>query len=441
MGAPKTPSSTASTVTTNSSSTPWSGAADYLTQGGTSGKGVYGDVLNYANNYSELTPQESSLMAGQQSNLDARNPILQSNYNTTNGLSQALMNGAYNTNFGGVANAGLTNSTAANAGLTNSTAANAGLTNSKNAPNSYALQSNIKQGMSALGNANPANALSNAMSGNVNTSVLGAMNQKNIDQATQGFNNDVRTVNQQIMPGINNDAFAAGQYGGSRQGIAQGLALQGLGTEAGNLAQNALDSGNQLYGNAYQQAQSTAAQTANSLAGLAANNSQFNAGQDTQNNQYNTSNALNNSQYNAGQANNMSQFNANQNNASSLANASNANNMAQFNANLGLQNNTQQMAQKAQNLTNASTGNQLANDASTNLFSGQDQTYAAQQGLANTPQQQQLDMLNLRLNALSPGAALGGGTSGSTSTPYYSNTMGQVGGLMSGAGGLLSSLK
>ena len=431
MGAPKTPSSTASTVTTNSSSTPWSGAADYLTQGGTSGKGVYGDVLNYANNYSELTPQESSLMAGQQSNLDARNPILQSNYNTTNGLSQALMNGAYNTNFGGVANAGLTNSTAANAGLTNS----------KNAPNSYALQSNIKQGMSALGNANPANALSNAMSGNVNTSVLGAMNQKNIDQATQGFNNDVRTVNQQIMPGINNDAFAAGQYGGSRQGIAQGLALQGLGTEAGNLAQNALDSGNQLYGNAYQQAQSTAAQTANSLAGLAANNSQFNAGQDTQNNQYNTSNALNNSQYNAGQANNMSQFNANQNNASSLANASNANNMAQFNANLGLQNNTQQMAQKAQNLTNASTGNQLANDASTNLFSGQDQTYAAQQGLANTPQQQQLDMLNLRLNALSPGAALGGGTSGSTSTPYYSNTMGQVGGLMSGAGGLLSSLK
>ena len=124
-------------------------------------------------------------------------------------------------------------------------------------------------------NANPANALSNAMSGNVNTSVLGAMNQKNIDQATQGFNNDVRTVNQQIMPGINNDAFAAGQYGGSRQGIAQGLALQGLGTEAGNLAQNALDSGNQLYGNAYQQAQSTAAQTANSLAGLAANNSQF----------------------------------------------------------------------------------------------------------------------------------------------------------------------
>lgn len=350
MGAPKTPSATTSTVTTNAQSTPWSGASQYLTGGGTSGAGVYGDVNAYANKYSSLTPQENSLMAGQQATLNARNPILQSNYNTTNGLSQNIMNGAYNTNLGPVAN------------------------------------SSIPNGMSALGANDPTQALSHVLSGQVDNNVVSGMNQSNIDQAMRGYNDAILNAQQNIMPGINNDAFASGQYGGSRQGVAQGMALQGMDRSARDLSTAAMDSGNMLYGNAYNQAQGNQASAANSLAGIGVNN-------------------------------------------------------AQFNANLGLQNNTQQMAQQAQNLSNASTGNQLANDASTNLFSGQDQTYGAQQSLANTPQQQELDMLNLRLNALSPGAALGGGTSGSTSTPYYSNTMGQVGGLMSGTGGLLSSLK
>jgi len=346
---PSAPSNTTSNVTTKATSDPWSGAAQYLTSGGTSGKGVYGDVNAYANQYSALTPQESSLMSGQTANLTARNPILQSNYATTRGLSNNIINGRYNTNFGAVA------------------------------PQSVA------QDMAAMGANDPSQALSNAMSGRVNTDVLGAMNQKNINQSMRGYNDAILNAQQNIMPGINNDAFASGQYGGSRQGVAQGMALQGMDRSARDLGIAAMDSGNQLYGNAYQQAQNTAAQTASNQAQLGVNN-------------------------------------------------------GQFNANLGLQNQTQSMAQQAQNLSNVTSGNSLANDATTNLFSGQDQTYNGQQALANTPQQQQLDMLNLRLNSLTPGAALGGATTGSTSTPYYSSTLGNISGAALGAGGLLSNL-
>jgi hypothetical protein len=283
--------------------------------------------------------------------------------------------------------------------------------------------------MSDMGSMDPTNAMANVLKGDpTNNPYLAKMNQANVNTAMRGYNDAIQNVNQQVMPGINNDAFAAGQYGGSRQGIAQGLALQGMDRSARDLGIAAMDSGNQLYGSAFQNAQNNQAQAANQMTGYGLQNGQFNA-----------SEANDISKFNAGQANDISKFNAGNANDVSKFNAGNAIQNNQFNANLGLQNNTQQMLQQAQNMGNATTGNELNNTAATRLFAGQDQTYASKMNSANLAQQQQQDMLNMLLGAYSPGANLGGSTT--ATTPYYDNTLGNIGGMAAGAGGLISALK
>ena len=91
---------------------------------------------------------------------------------------------------------------------------------------------------------------------------------------------------QNVMPGIRSGAMASGQYGSSRQGIAEGVA-------AGN-AETGLNSAiSQLYGNAAQQAAGLQASTANNLAGLGMQNGQFNANLGLQNNAQNMTNSQN----------------------------------------------------------------------------------------------------------------------------------------------------
>lgn len=328
-------------------------------------QGLYEQIGNYAKQYSGLTPQQLSLKADNDANLAGRNTAMTSTYYNSTGLGNKIGGGAYDTNFGPVADARLTTN-------------------------------NFGQSMANMGAVDPTSAMSNVLKGDPTSNpYLAQMNQGNVNTAMRGYNDAIQNVNQQVMPGINNDAFAAGQYGGSRQGIAQGLALQGMDRSARDLGISAMDSGNQLYGSAFQQAQNNQAQAANQMTGY----------------------GLQNGQYNAGQANNMSQFNAN----------------------LGLQNQTQQMAQNAQNMGNATTGNELNNTATTRLFAGQDQNYASQMASANLAQQQQQDMLAMQLGALTPGANLGG--SATASTPYYDNTLGNIGGMAAGAGGLISALK
>jgi len=389
---PATPSSTTSTTT----SEPWSGAAQYLLNGGTSKNGIYGDITNYASKYSKLTPQQTKLVAGQQNILNGRPAIANSLYKNSTNLGNSILSGTYNTNYGPVANAVAGQATNGH---------------------SEAGYSDLQRGMANFGGNDPRDALSRALSGDVNNDVVGSMNQANINRSMQGYNDAMLNMGQTVLPSINNDSFASGQYGGSRQGVAQGLAIQGAERNARDLGIAAMDSGNTLYGNAYNAAQDRSSSTANSLAGLASNNEQFNAGQTTQNNQYNNTLDANTSQFNAGQTT--------QNN--------------QFNADLGLQNNTQGMAQNAQNLSNMTTGNSINTNAATDLFNNQDATYAKKQNLANTPQQQALDMLNLRLNSMTPGAAMAGSTS--STDPLYSNTFGQAAGLASSVGGLVKAFK
>lgn len=68
--------------------------------------------------------------------------------------------------------------------------------------------------------------------------------------ASQSITHQVnQNLQQQQLPGINSGAIAAGGFGGSRQGIAQGLAIgqtnQALGNSLANLNFNAWNQGEQ----------------------------------------------------------------------------------------------------------------------------------------------------------------------------------------------------
>jgi hypothetical protein len=68
------------------------------------------------------------------------------------------------------------------------------------------------------------------------------MNQVAANQFTRASNQAIGDMvgqfRNQVLPGITNDAVAAGGLGGSRQGVAQGLAIQGLGTNVQNMIQS-----------------------------------------------------------------------------------------------------------------------------------------------------------------------------------------------------------
>jgi len=68
-----------------------------------------------------------------------------------------------------------------------------------------------------------------------------------LQKAVQGAINPILdNYNEQILPGIRSNAIQAGQYGGSRQGVAEGIA-------AGKVARNIGDISSQFYSNAYGQ--------------------------------------------------------------------------------------------------------------------------------------------------------------------------------------------
>ena len=80
----------------------------------------------------------------------------------------------------------------------------------------------------------------------------------------QAITNQVnQNLQTQQLPGINTNAIAAGGFGGSRHGIAQGLAI-------GNTNQGLSNSLANLYGNAYAQDQQIAAQSSMQAAQIAA---------------------------------------------------------------------------------------------------------------------------------------------------------------------------
>ena len=457
-------------------------------------KKVYDMTNSFLTDYGATSDEQKYLNNWYESILNSRDGQIDDQFKDSSGLSDQILNGDFNTDLAPVDETtdptkteytdaktettdGAQGSAYNDAVLTQSDPYQAALTQlSPDYQGSTAALSDLSQARQDLGAVDPTQSLQQLLSGKIDNPYLSSMHQAYINDSMRGYGDAIQKLNQETMPGINNDAFAAGQYGGSRQGVAQGLALQQLERNARDLGIEAMDSGNQLYGNAYSQAQQNMMSTANNLNSLAAQNSQFNAGQLTQDSQFNANNQLQNQQYNTSQENNMAQYNAgnqlnNQQfnagaaNSLNLANsagqagasqfsAGEANNMNQFNAgamnqgnqfnagnnlnnnqfnstnlmgnnqfnaNLGLENNTQQMGQTGQNLQNALTGINTGQTALTNLYAGQDSSYANSNTLINYEPNRALDMIDI-----AKGAATMSPSGSTTTTMGGGNPLGQL---------------
>lgn len=127
-----------------------------------------------------------------------------------------------------------------------------------------------KAALAQMGPINPTSALQDLLSGIPNNPYLGAMHQATINRALTGYEDAVQQAMQglslEALPAIRSGAVQAGQYGGTRQGLAEGTAIgmteQQLGRNARDLAQAAMDTGANIYGQAYEGAQQRKADTA-----------------------------------------------------------------------------------------------------------------------------------------------------------------------------------
>lgn len=265
-----------------------------------------------------------------------------------------VMRGSFDANFGPVA------------GITNGNV---------NAP-----QTNLVQARQSQGRLDPTGSLARMLSGRPDNPYL--------DQQASAITNQLtRNLNENVMPGVRSEALASGQYGGSRQGIAEGLAASRLNQDLAPALTN-------LYGGAYENAQGRMYGTANSLNDQAFQNATNNANRDFAGQQFNVSNDL-----------------AKQ----------------QFNANLGLQNNSQLMQKQSQNLGNRMQGMGILGGAN----AIQDNNFAQYMNAQGMPNQYNWQNLNNYAGIIQPGAGMGNTQS---QTMNKNIGAGVLGGGLAGAG-------
>jgi hypothetical protein len=364
-------------TTQTTSQNPWAGATPYL-QGKNGHAGIFPEAERFYNQNSQLSPQQSGLN-------DYYSGALKTRYQTIGNfdLGQQFLNGEYDPN----------------AGMTQG--------RTSGAAQMGAFTTDQRQNLAGLGSNNPTNAINQMLTGRPDNPYLSSMNQANINQSMRGYDDAIRNLQTSVLPQIGDQAFAAGGYGGSRQGVAEGMALEQMQRNARDLGIAAMDSGNQLYGSAYESAQGRKADMANMLNNTAAQIGQFNAGQQQ-----------GASQQNADLRQNMAQFNA-----------GNLQNADQFNANLDLQ----QQAARAQN---ALQGKDVFKD----IYASQDNIFNQLQSIYGAPTAQWQNALNQFAGVISPGATFGGSSTQNSQVPIYSNNTGQVLGGAASLAGLLSSM-
>jgi hypothetical protein len=232
----------------------------------------------------------------------------------------------------------------------------------------------MNQQRSAMGRLDPTNAFSELLSGRPDNQYL--------DQVASSLTNNLtRNTNENVMPGLRSSAAVSGQYGGSRQGIAEGLA-------ASRLNQDIALPVSQMYAGALESAK-------NRMQG--------------------TSQYLNDS----------------------------AQSTAFGNANLGLQNNSQLMQKNQGNLSNRMQSMPIA-QGGFGLLTGVNDLQGQNYNNFNTAmmQPQNLDWQNLNnyANLMYQGAGLGGTSKGTQTSspgiiPSILGTAAGIGGIMSGMSG------
>lgn len=279
-----------------------------------------------------------------------------------------------------------------------------------------------RSAFASMGGANPMQSIRGMLSGQANTATLDPVVNTAMRRMGENFN-------EQVMPGINQGAVAAGQYGGSRQGIAQGLAAKGLAYSMGDTASN-------MYNQAYQQAQQNMYGTANNMAGLGLSNSTNNADRDFQSQ---TNNA--NRDFESQSRNANLDFQSQTNNANRDLEAQSRNANLDFqsqsrNADISLANNSQAMQNSGQQVQNRLLGLQTMQGG--NALN--DQAYNQQMGLNNARNDYNWNNLNRYASIVQPGSGIGGTTTSSTSGGGNGGA-GLLGGALAGAqlGGMFGS--
>lgn len=191
--------------------------------------------------------------------------------------------------------------------------------------------------------------------------------QKSLNQAKNALGDmqDEATLNltRNILPNVRSGAVASGQYGGSRQGIAEGTAigdfLRSQQKAISQLGQNAQDTAAQAAASQYNNDRQMALSALGNLSGNQYNTASQNAQMMNQGNMFNANNFNNalSQMYQGGLQNNLSNANMRQNtnlanNQNQLANLQFLNNAASQNAQLQANNN----ALNSQNLFGLSSG-------------------------------------------------------------------------------------
>lgn len=249
-----------------------------------------------------------------------------------------------------------------------------------------------------LGGGNNAALMQSLQAGNALTSAQQQQNQADMTQNLQ----------RNVLPGIRSGAIASGQYGGSRQGIAEGNALSDFTKQ--------LNNSNTQIGLA--NSANTAAQLANSYE--SGQNRSLAAAQGLSGQQYGAASQ------NASMAQQAQLANQNASNSASQLYAQNAQAASLANAQLGQNNNQFNASQQAQ-ANNQNTSAALAGSGLLSSMLQQQGTNTSNWNNYGLNQAGQISGL------LSPYAGVNG--SSSTSSPTYSNTAGNLlGGAAAGLG-------
>lgn len=287
----------------------------------------------------------------------------------------------------------------------------------------------------AQGALDPSQAMKGILSGQIDTQGLDALQQAATNRAMVGYGDAVtdagRMFSEQIAPSIRGDAQIAGQYGGSRQGIAEGIAARGISDQLGRSARDlglaSMDVGTQLYGDASRRAQDQKYGMAGLLGNQAVDVATGNVNRDFTGQQFNASQALE-----AGRLNQAADLSGQQFNANQMLESQRLNQAADQARNI------QEMASKSQQVGNLTTAANLGLQS----VDTQGGIYDTLYGLAGREradeigaQQYPWEQLNRYASIITPGAGIGGTTTQTGDEGGGGFSMGgALGGGLAGAG-------
>jgi hypothetical protein len=299
---------------------------------------------------------------------------------------------------------------------------------------------NLQGARQGQGQLDPTTSLSNLLTGNVTNPYL----QQQANAMTASL---TRNLNENVMPGIRSEALASGQYGGTRQGLAEGLAASRLNQDLAPALTN-------MFGGAFENAQQRMYGAASGLNEQAGQNATNNVNRQLDTSQFNANLGLQNNQQAMAQ------------NQANLANRMKGIDIAQGGLGLltggqtlrgneigiqgglqGLRSGEQGILGNEQGLQSGMQGlyggNQQLQLGGQQLQQGQntlqDQNYAQQMAALGMPQDINWGNLGNYQNVIYPGAQLGGQQWGSTNTPMgivpaTLGTMSTIAGMGKGAG-------